>query len=42
MSHTAPASNKPRFSAFRATLVITLVWVGLFAWFIHKGAQGLQ
>jgi len=35
-------SNRPRFSALRVTLLAALVWVALFAWFIHKGAQGLQ
>jgi len=44
MSHPAPTSisTRPRFSALRVTFIVTLVWVGLFAYFVYKGAQGFQ
>lgn len=41
MSQTSVSSNnKPRFSAGLVTLIITLIWIGLFAYFVFKGAQG--
>lgn len=42
MSQPPKASDKPRFSAGLVTFLVALIWVGMFAFFIMKGAQGFH
>ncbi len=43
MSQTSVTSNgKPRFSAGLVTLIVTLIWLGVFAYFMLQGAKGFQ
>ena len=43
VSQTSVTSNgKPRFSAGLVTLIVTLIWLGVFAYFMLQGAKGFQ